>query len=207
MTAATRTIEQSTAEMVLPKHSIADLDLMSLPHRLDDSTLAMVRAIASAPPLVLPSCPDRHFSQCLRIMLAVLPKRVSDDLSGELFVSAYQRQIGNHPQGAISFLADTATRECQWFPTIAECLAIIERWQQPHCLSPRGILANRILIEQRAIRDKDARDLAMAQRKPMTQSDVDGMSETLLRIGIAGGWIKRRDDGRHVLSDYGPVAA
>ena len=111
-------------------HLIADLDLESLPERLDDTQMAAVKKIADAPLPSLPPCGDRHLMQCLRGMLAVLPRQNSDDVAGELFVEMYRRQLGEHPADAISYLVDQATRNCRWFPTIAECLEIISGWRR-----------------------------------------------------------------------------
>ena len=97
----------------LPAPSIADLDLTKLPSRLDNSTLAVVRAIADTPLPALPPCDDRHFAKCLRVMLAVLPRQNTDAIGGELFVEAYRRQLGHHCDDAIAFLADQATKRCR----------------------------------------------------------------------------------------------
>lgn len=89
-----------------------------------------MEAIASSPLPALASCDDRHFSQCLRILQAALPKRASDTLSGELFVAAYQRKLGHHPKEAISYMTDQALDRFQWFPTIKECAEVIEGWSR-----------------------------------------------------------------------------
>lgn len=114
----------------LPLHLIADLDLASLPERLDDRQLATVKRIMDAPLPSLPPCDDRHLLQSLRVMLAVLPRQHSDDLAGELFVETYRRQLNEYPAPAISYMVDQATRRCRWFPTIAECIEIIGGWRR-----------------------------------------------------------------------------
>src|SRR5690606_12106033 len=77
-----------------PKLSTADLDLTALPARLDEETLEAVRSIANSPLPPLPPCDNQYFSQCLRMMLAVLPRRQADDIAGELFVAAYEQALG-----------------------------------------------------------------------------------------------------------------
>jgi hypothetical protein len=123
-------IQSPTSATALLARSIANLDLERLPERLDDSQLAMVRQIAEAPLPSLPPCDERHFMQCLRVMIAVLPRQASDDLTGEIFVGAYQRQLAYWPADAITYMMDQATRQCQWFPTIADCLEILSGWRR-----------------------------------------------------------------------------
>lgn len=122
--------DKMTSATGLLAQSITDLDLESLPERLDDDQLTMVRKIATAPLPCLPPVTERHLAQCLRVMLAVLPRQQSDDLAGELFVAAYYRQLGHMPTDQISYLADQATKQCRWFPTIAECLEIASGWRR-----------------------------------------------------------------------------
>lgn len=127
----TRTVrDPSTGEMVLLAPSTDDLDLTTLPGRLSDSMMARVEAIARSPLPPLPPCDSRHFGQSLRMMLAVLPRRSADDLTGELFVAAYERQLSEYPAPAISFLCDEAIRTRKWFPTVAECIEILGEWRR-----------------------------------------------------------------------------
>ena len=82
-----------TGGMEPQRRLIADLDLTAMPERLDDAMLAEVEALANLPLPALPNCDSRSFRQALRMMLAALPRRQSDDVSGELFVEAYERQL------------------------------------------------------------------------------------------------------------------
>ena len=144
--------DELTTEAALPLHLIADLDLESLPARLDDRQWAMVKRIADAPLPSLPPCPERHMLQCLRVMLAVLPRQNSDELTGELFVETYRRQLGEWPADAISYLADQATRQCRWFPTIAECLEIMGGWRRCDADVLRKQKARQLYNEERLAR-------------------------------------------------------
>lgn len=162
-----------------------------------------VQDLASSRLPELPNCPEPHFNKCMRVMLAVLPKRVSDDVSGELFVAAYQRQLGHHPQEAISFLADAATSRCRWFPTIAECLEMVAEWRRNDDAVKIKWAATDAARREKNLRLEEARP--KVEFKPLTQDDIDKMDEHLIRIGIGGGWIKRDENGRPVLADGEPV--
>jgi hypothetical protein len=105
-------------------------DLRNLPERLNDQQLAMVTELAKAPLPPLPICDEGHFLKCLRTMLAVLPKRGSDELSGELLANAYRRMLGENPKGAISYMTERVLAERKWFPTISECIEILNDWRR-----------------------------------------------------------------------------
>lgn len=179
----------------LREPSTDNLDLASLPVRLDDATLARVKDIASAPlPPADPSSP-RHFNQCLRVMLAVLPKRNMDDVSGELFVAAYQKKLGQYSDKAISFLADTAMSRCQWFPTIAECLEILGEHRRNDEHTERRYWANRIASAEQTARYADDEQWRRIEPNVLTQADVDVMTDQLKSLGLKCGALVTNEDG------------
>ena len=200
-------VGSATAETDSPKPSIDSLpplNLMNLPDRLDNSCLAMVQAMADAALPPLPSCPERHLLQCIRIMQATLPKRAMDDVSGELVVAAYRRKLGHFSQDAISFLADKAL-ELQWFPTIFECLAILEKFERNDHWHRLRLRARRLARGEMMERQTECAT-ATPPLPPMTQADVDGMEGYLQDLGIAAGWLKRDDTGRVLLVPIGAEA-
>lgn len=134
------------------------VDLTNLPERLNDAQLAAVEAMARQPLPELPPCPENHLAQCLRVMLAVLPKQNTDELGGELFVRAYIRHLSSWPKDAISHLADRATGECKWFPTIVECREILDRWTRNDEAVQRRNLAWIIANRERNARAKPEPD-------------------------------------------------
>jgi hypothetical protein len=124
-------LANATTVTELPKPLTADLpNLNNLPDRLGDQSLRQLQTFASSPPPELPPASEKHFLQCMRIMIAALPKKVTDDLGGELVIAAYRRMLGKHPDLAISYLTEQALLR-KWFPTIAECNEILAEWQQP----------------------------------------------------------------------------
>lgn len=193
------TSNSMTSGMVSPAHLIANLDLSNLPERLDDATLDRLKEVARLPLPPEDACDARHFGQCLRIMLAVLPKRSQDDLSGELFVAAYQRKLGDRSNAAISFLADKAMERCQWFPTIAECLDILSEYRRSDELLTKWLDLRRIVSSEEKKREIEGLRFRNNRAADLTQEDVDAMPDYLKRIGIAAGALMVNEKGRTVL--------
>lgn len=161
-------------------------------------TLARVQDIARSPlPPPVPAKP-RHFNQCLRVMLAVLPKRSLDEVSGELFVAAYQRKLGHYSDAAISFLADRAMSKCQWFPTIHECIEILSEFRRNDEHTERKYLANRIASAEQSARQADKWAWGKVDQNQLSQADVDQMSDQMKRIGLKCHALMETDDGRIV---------
>lgn len=184
----------------LPKPSIEDLDLEALPARLDDQTLDMVKAISAAPITPLPPCDERHFNQCLRIMLAVLPKRSADEIAGELFVAAYHRKLAGKSNDEISFLADKAMERCHWFPTIAECLEILGDFRRNDEMIHRELDQRRqaavIVKRETDARMDETMQVRAMKRQELTQEEVDALPEHLVSLGISCRSLRRDDEGK-----------
>jgi hypothetical protein len=188
--------DPSTGETVWLEPSTGDLDLTTLPERLDDTTLAMVEDLARRPLSALPPCDNRHLGQCLRMMLAVLPRRQADELSGELFVAAYERHLGGYPNEAITHLCDEAIRTCKWFPTVTECIETLTGWRRTDEAVRRQSEAQRLASRERGRRrDEEWRARALEPQPPITQADVDAMAPKLIEIGISCGALVRDADG------------
>lgn len=175
--------------------STDSLDLASLPERLDDATMARVQDIANSPLPPLEPTSQRHFNQTLRVMLAVLPKRSSDDVSGELFVAAYQRKLGHYCENAISFMADKALERCQWFPTIAECIEILGEWRRNDDAVQRRDDATRAANRERHARQREKDKLQEARQFCLTQADVDKLPDYLRGLGVSCGALIENADG------------
>lgn len=201
MTTARHTITL-TDETELQKRWTECLGLGTLPARLDDQMLATLSEVANSPCPPAEPCDDRHLGQCLRMMLAVLPRRNADDLSGELFVAAYQRMLGHLPKDQISFVTETAMASCKWFPTIADCLEMAEGWTR----KDEAFLEwrERKYAAQRLISDEDvSRSLEKFRPKPepVTQADVDKMDGTMIRLGLKCGALVQDADGNVRVAD------
>lgn len=184
-------VDHATTATGSQSPSTDSLDLTTLPERLDDEMLARVTAIAEAPLAPLPTCDSQTFAQALRMMLAVLPKRQSDEVSGELFVAAYQRALGGYPKPAIQHLCDRAIETCRWFPTVAECLEILSTWRRTDEAVLRKVKAERLARDERAARSRRPWGPTSAFR--VTQAEIDAMSPQMIELGLSCGALVERD--------------
>lgn len=184
----------------LPQPSTDDLDLTTLPERLDDAMLARVQDIATLPLPAPTPCDERHLNQCLRVMLAVLPRQAANELSGELFVAAYAKKLGHLPKDAVSFVADKAMERCRWFPTIAECLDYAAEWTRDDEHTRRKSQAARLALSERNARDRDynrVRGNAWRDAK-MSQAEIDKMPPQLIELGLSCRTLRRNAEGKVV---------
>lgn len=152
-----------------------------------------MKAIASAPLPALSPSDDRHFAKCLRVMLAVLPRQNSDAVGGELFVETYRRQLGHFSDDAIAYLAERATRECRWFPTIAECLEILGGWVRYDEATRRREAARSLVGQERMAREREERERANGGMTPMPQAEIDALPHHLVKLGLAAGYLREVD--------------
>lgn len=182
-----------TSEMVSPRPSTDDLDLTRLPARLDDQLLQRVQAIADAPLPDPQPCDEAHFAKCMRVMLAVLPKRGSDDVSGELFVNAYARTLRRWPADAMSFLAEKSIERCKWFPTVSECMETLSEYRRDDEWTQRRAKARQIARNERYARMPK---MESSGRRPMTQQEVDNLPPHLIDLGLKCKALIRDRDGK-----------
>lgn len=67
-----------------------------------------------------------HFLKCLRLWQAMLAKRASDEIDGELLAKGYWRVLGEKlTEQEMSALTEMVLERCKWFPTVAECREIM----------------------------------------------------------------------------------
>lgn len=134
-------------------------------------------------------------------MDAVLPKQSKDMVSGKLFVMGYQRVLQGYPKDAITYLAEQSMRRCRWFPTIAECIDIIDEWRRDDADIRRRQKAQQIASRERKRRDELER---MANQQPLadiTPEQIAQMSPTMIELGIKCGALARLEDGTVIATD------
>lgn len=178
-------------------------DLERLPARLTDTELSALKEVASAPLPLPAACDDLHFAQCFRLMSAVLPKQSKDELDGKLFVAAYRRILQEYSRDAISYLTEEAMRNCRWFPTIAECLQILESYRRDDddtrfkaAIHARINQENRHRWEEERQAELDRPPVIV--RNQLTQEDVDCLPPYLVKLGLSLKTIEYDETGKLV---------
>lgn len=189
-------VDRQTGETAQPEPSTAlaiTINLEDLPNRLDDLMLEMVRAIATSPALRKQPCSIEHFARCMR-SLDILPRRADDALTGELKVKLYRAKLGHVPEAGMSFLVSTALDRCKWFPTIHECLAILEGWSGNGVGEDRRKQASHLV--QRELNARLDEALARLAKRDMPQDEFDTMPAAAKRIAAERGYLWAWPDGR-----------
>lgn len=176
---------ETTSATVLPRPWTGGSALT----RLDDKELAEAEAVAKEPLPDLPTCDSQTFGQMLRMMLAALPRRQSDDVSGELFVAAYERALGHLNRSQAEYLLDRSINECRWFPTIAECHGLLQGWRRNDEHTRRRAEAKRNVWAEREARRDEIGEAHRRLRRDLTQADIDAMPQPLKEIGISMGYL------------------
>lgn len=92
-------------------------------------------------------------------MLATLPRKQADDVSGELLVEVYERQLGGYPQQQIEYLTDRAIETCRWFPTVAECHDICANWRRVDSFTGRRADALSAIYREEELRKAQPKDV------------------------------------------------
>lgn len=70
---------------------------------------------------------ERVFFQCIRLWATMLPSRAGDDLAGELKAKGFHRMLGHLNAQQMGWLTEMVLDECEWFPTVAQCKAMMAR--------------------------------------------------------------------------------
>lgn len=181
------------------RHLTAASDFSRTPERLSDIELAEMEEFAHSPLPPLETCGPEYFSQCLRMMLAVLPKRQSDDVSGELFVAAYSGALGSYSKPQMTYLCQEAVKRCKWFPTVAECIEILNEWRRSDGEVLGRERAKRLIRQEHWARQDDERKAEFEWSDKgshrMTQSAVDALPDAVKAIGLRRGYLVKGEDG------------
>lgn len=176
------------------------ISLEALPERLTDNQLGELVALTREPLPPPEACDDQHFAKCFRLMSAVLPKQSKDELAGKLFVAGYQRILQSYPKDAISFLAEQAMTRCRWFPTIAECIDILQEWRRSDAETRKRSQMLQAIRREQETRHIEQRE-ASRNLQPLTADDVAALPEPMISLGISCGALRRLDDGTVILNE------
>lgn len=180
----------STPATVSTEPSTDDLDLRTLPARLDDAMLTRVRAIAEAPLPVYDSCSREHFDKCVKI-LALLPRKADDVTKGALRLEVYYRKLGGYPEAAWTYLADRGLDRFSFFPTVKECREVLEGWPVPNAARSRQGWARRKVEDEQIARLNDLAE--RIRRGELNGQQIDELPERVkaqleTRMVLLGRW-------------------
>lgn len=175
----------------------------STPVRLNDQDLAALEKVAAAPLPTLPPCDSRHFDQCLRILVAALPRKGADDIGGELMVAAYRRKLGHMPLEQINFMTDQALEQCKWFPTIMECLEIASRWERRDEHVRQQSRAIALVGWEKQARMEDA--MSAMDAGTITQAEIDALPPRWQSIAETRGYLRRVEGGYMLRAPVRPL--
>lgn len=139
------------------------------------------------------------------MLLAALPKRNSDEISGDLMISAYIGKLGGYPSDQIAFLCDAVLDRCQWFPTIAECLKILDEWKRDDAAIHLQERAKSFVFWDNQARFEDT--MAALARGDVTQKEIDALPENWRQIAEARSLLWLHEDGSYTLRSRGTAPA
>lgn len=162
--------------------------------RLDDQALTMLTELATSPLPALPPCSDGDFAELLRA-LTILPRRADDEVTGDLRAKIYRRKLGQHSHDALKFMVSTALDELDWFPTIAQCQAILTRWERNDNAVHRKAAAANLARAERRARFDDV--MSALERRDLDQAAIDALPERLRVIAMERGFLRLHDDGAY----------
>lgn len=118
--------------------------------------------------------------QAMGMLQTCLPSQHRSDISLEVQAEAYWRMLGTYPAEAVQFLEREALKRCKFFPTIAECLAILREFPTRNPLAAKRDFVLRRISAEHASRFDDAMARLAGGEAP--QEWIDALPETWKRI-------------------------
>jgi hypothetical protein len=87
-------------------------------------------AIANPAPRAPAASPDQ-LAKHLRFMDAALPSRDVSTDSAKMRFAVYTSLLGSYSNDALAFMSREACQTLQWFPTVHQCLSILNGYRAP----------------------------------------------------------------------------
>lgn len=201
-TDATASCKPATATLLLPD---PEQQALWAAERLDDQQIATLRDTANLPLPVRTICPDGRFAEAMR-SLTILPRKADDKVTGDLRLRLYRWQLREFSEGDINFLVKEALANCKFFPTPAECLAILGRRDGPVERAKRlqGAAQGRI---RREMQQRYLDWLTQLRRGDLTQAEVDAAPPRWCAVGETQGLLRKTETGAFVLRGKAREAA
>lgn len=156
----------------------------------------MLREIVERPIEGPEPCPPDYLNKALMGMLAVLPRSGKDAATGAVMMTTYTKKLGKYPKGAIGHLWNKSIEECEWFPTIAECIRMAEEWvsDSKMLIHARSVAVSRINRE-RDYRFNDAMEALKAGT--MSQAAIDALPDSWRKMAVEKGHLWHLKDGTY----------
>lgn len=155
--------------------------------------MGKLRELANSPLPTPQPCDEAHFVKCLALM-DILPRRNDDTLTGRARIALMRRHLGGFSSEAISYLAQTATARCHWFPTPAECLEILRDW--PNRDRDGALRQKARHLIQRELNHRMDETVARLAERALDQNEIDALPEMPKRIASEKGYLWAWPDGR-----------
>jgi hypothetical protein len=125
--------------------------------------------------------------------MSQLPRKEADELKGELMKNTFERLFSAQPREAIDFLALEALKRCKFFPTPAECNAILEEWKRSDPAFRLKERAKLIVRRERQARFDDTNQaLKLGQ---LSQEQIDALSDWQKAVALGLGYLQQLEDG------------
>lgn len=171
-------------------------EIMKLPPRLSDDMLASLQSIVNTPVEDPEPCTPEYLSKALMGMDAVLPRQGKDAVTGAVMMKTYTAKLSKFPKGAIAHLWNKSVEQCEWFPTVAECLRMANEWVD----GARMLVHARSVAASRINRERDHRfndAIEALKAGTMSQADVDKLPEAWRKIAVEKGYLWHLKDGTY----------
>lgn len=165
--------------------------LRELPTSLSDEQFEQVKAIAKADVPPLPRIGPNAMSEALTLLDSSLPRRKSDDATGELRLRAYRECLSHLRADEMWWTVREAIKRCQFFPTVKELLDIAEGWQRRDDATEAHRLAR--LLASREVNRRLVAQSRKAPAPPLTQEFIDKMDPEMRSLGLKLGHLIERD--------------
>ena len=171
-----------------------EVDLASLPARLDDGMMAMLREIRDSALPAPASSDEVWFAQCMKAM-DILPRRQDDQLGGKMRFGLYKRHLEGYSNEALSYLAEQATSTCHFYPSIAECLDILKAWPNRNRDAERQEKAGHLY--QRELNARMDETMGRLERRELTDEQANALPEFWKRVAVEKGYLRKLKDDTH----------
>ena len=171
-----RVVEADSPSPQASSVELSRLNLAALPKRLTDGMLARLEEMTSSPLPPPAPCPEPEFFAIMAGLQACLPSQNRSDISLEAQAEGYRRMLGEYPLSAMKFLETEVLKRCRWFPTIAECIAILRELPIRHPLAGKRQDVLRRISAEHTSRFDDA--MARLATGNVAQEWIDALPET-----------------------------